>query len=151
MLLVVQQMKVLGIFYQTKHLFTLVCYNMISLIVLIFVSHDCTKMAVLIYLYLYLVAKAMQIPLTTDRLYPLLESKCPYIEKNADSVVSIIRHSIQMSSAYEAAVKHLKEMQMGLVSFGVHAQYFYLMFLCKQSLCWEFLIGSFIYLLSCNF
>ncbi|KAL2335105.1 hypothetical protein Fmac_016318 [Flemingia macrophylla] len=55
--------------------------------------------------------KAKQMPLTTSKLRRLVKSKHPYVEHNLDSVVNIIRHSIQNASAFEEAAQQLKEAQ----------------------------------------
>ncbi|KAL8128516.1 hypothetical protein V2J09_017671 [Rumex salicifolius] len=52
---------------------------------------------------------AKQMPVTTGKLKRLVRFKYPYIEKNLSSVVNIIRHSTQHSSAFEAVVKQLAE------------------------------------------
>lgn len=48
-------------------------------------------------------------PLTTSSLHQLVKLKHLYVERNLDSVVSIIKHSIQNASAYEAIAEQLKE------------------------------------------
>lgn len=55
-------------------------------------------------------------PLTTSKLRRLVKSKHPYVEHNLDTVVSIIRHSIQNSAAFEEAAQQLKEAQAVTVS-----------------------------------
>ncbi|KAM7505125.1 hypothetical protein LguiB_004029 [Lonicera macranthoides] len=52
---------------------------------------------------------AKQMPVTASKLRRLVMSKHPYIERNLGSVVSIIRHSIQNASAFEAVAEQLKE------------------------------------------
>ncbi|XP_011001702.1 PREDICTED: exosome component 10-like [Populus euphratica] len=52
---------------------------------------------------------AKEMPVTPSKLRRLLKSKHSYIERHLSSVVSIIRHSMQTSAAFEAAVQHLKE------------------------------------------
>ncbi|CAK8533025.1 unnamed protein product [Lathyrus sativus] len=54
---------------------------------------------------------AKQMPVTTSKLRRLLKSKHPYVEHNLDTVVSIIRHSIQNADAFEATAQQLKEGQ----------------------------------------
>lgn len=54
-------------------------------------------------------------PVTVGKLRHILKAKHPYIERNLGSVVSIIRYSIQNSSAFEAAAKQLKEARMEMV------------------------------------
>ncbi|XP_061371672.1 protein RRP6-like 2 [Gastrolobium bilobum] len=51
---------------------------------------------------------AKQMPLTTNKLRRLVKSKHPYVEHNLDTVVSIIRHSIQNAAAFEEAAQQLK-------------------------------------------
>lgn len=55
------------------------------------------------------ILKAKQMPVTASKLRRLVMSKHPYIERNLGSVVSIIRHSIQSASAFEAVAEQLKE------------------------------------------
>lgn len=52
---------------------------------------------------------AKQMPLTTGKLRRLVRSKHPYVERNLSSVVSIIRHSVQNASSFEAVAEQLKE------------------------------------------
>ncbi|KAK1382478.1 hypothetical protein POM88_020213 [Heracleum sosnowskyi] len=52
---------------------------------------------------------AKQMPLTTISLHQLVKLKHQYVERHLDSVVSIIKHSIQNASAYEAIAEQLKE------------------------------------------
>ncbi|KAJ6974973.1 hypothetical protein NC653_030961 [Populus alba x Populus x berolinensis] len=59
---------------------------------------------------------AKEMPVTISKLRQLLKSKHSYIERHLSSVVSIIRHSMQTSAAFEAAVQHLKERHMEIVS-----------------------------------
>ncbi|KAA8518370.1 hypothetical protein F0562_015747 [Nyssa sinensis] len=59
---------------------------------------------------------AKQMPVTANRLRRLLRSKHPFVECNLNSVVSIIRHSIQNAAAFEAAATHLKESHMETAS-----------------------------------
>ncbi|KAJ8763149.1 hypothetical protein K2173_025534 [Erythroxylum novogranatense] len=54
---------------------------------------------------------AKQMPVTTSKLRKLLRSKHPFLERNLGSIVSIIRHSMQNASAFEAAAQLLKEGQ----------------------------------------
>ncbi|KAK7315522.1 hypothetical protein VNO77_34072 [Canavalia gladiata] len=51
---------------------------------------------------------AKQMPLTTSKLRRLVKSKHPYVEHNLDTVVNIIRHSIQNAAAFEEAAHQLK-------------------------------------------
>lgn len=53
--------------------------------------------------------KAKQMPFTPSKLRRLVKSKHPYVEHNLDTVVSIIRHSVQNAPAFEAAAQQLKE------------------------------------------
>eukprot|EP00258_Populus_trichocarpa_P031348 XP_024447367.1 protein RRP6-like 2 isoform X2 [Populus trichocarpa] len=59
---------------------------------------------------------AKEMPVTPSKLRRLLKSKHSYIERHLSSVVSIIRHSMQTSAAFEAAVQHLKERLMETAS-----------------------------------
>ncbi|KAK1390190.1 hypothetical protein POM88_018368 [Heracleum sosnowskyi] len=52
---------------------------------------------------------AKQMPLTTISLHQLVKLKHQYVERHLDSEVSIIKHSIQNASAYEAIAEQLKE------------------------------------------
>ncbi|XP_010527545.1 PREDICTED: protein RRP6-like 2 [Tarenaya hassleriana] len=52
---------------------------------------------------------AKEMPVTTSKLRRLLKSRHPYIELNIDSVVSVIRQSMQNASAFKAAAQLLKE------------------------------------------
>lgn len=56
-------------------------------------------------------------PVTASKLRRLVMSKHPYIERNLGSVVSIIRHSIQNASAFEAVAEQLKEALVEKVRF----------------------------------
>ncbi|RYQ86461.1 hypothetical protein HN873_072721 [Arachis hypogaea] len=53
---------------------------------------------------------AKQMPLTTSKLRRLVKSKHPYIEHNLDTVVSIIRNSLQNAAAFEEAAQQLKQL-----------------------------------------
>jgi hypothetical protein len=64
--------------------------------------------------------KAKEMPVTISKLRQLLKSKHSYIERHLSSVVSIIRHSMQTSAAFEAAVQHLKERHMEIVRLCLH-------------------------------
>ena len=55
-------------------------------------------------------------PITASKLRRLLRSKHPYVERNFNAVVSIIRHSIENAAAFEAVAEHLKETRMEIVS-----------------------------------
>nr|GME08732.1 protein RRP6-like 2 [Ipomoea batatas] len=63
-----------------------------------------------------LIEIAKQMPLAGNKLRRFVKSKHPYVEHNLSAVISIIRHSIQNSAAYEAAAKQLKERHMELAS-----------------------------------
>ncbi|KAJ1393279.1 Ribonuclease H-like superfamily [Sesbania bispinosa] len=52
---------------------------------------------------------AKQMPVTTTKLRRLVKSKHPYVEHNLDTVVNIIRNSIQNAAAFEEAAQQLKE------------------------------------------
>ncbi|KAF7819253.1 protein RRP6-like 2 isoform X1 [Senna tora] len=52
---------------------------------------------------------AKQMPVSTSKLRKLIKSKHPYVECNYDSIVSIVIHSMQNASAFEAVAKKLKE------------------------------------------
>ncbi|KZV48998.1 hypothetical protein F511_09594 [Dorcoceras hygrometricum] len=52
---------------------------------------------------------AKQMPLTSNNLRRLLKSKNPFIERNTDTMVCIIRQSIKKAPAFEAAVEYLKQ------------------------------------------
>lgn len=53
-----------------------------------------------------------------------MKSKHPYVEHNLDTVVSIIRHSIQNAAAFEEASQLLKEAQAATVSNIFTVMYF---------------------------
>lgn len=76
---------------------------------------SCVIIFNLIYIFLFYILKAKQMPVTTGKLRQLVRSKHPYIEQNLGSVVSIIRHSMQNAAAFEAAAEHLKVGSMGMV------------------------------------
>ncbi|KAK4272349.1 hypothetical protein QN277_020917 [Acacia crassicarpa] len=52
---------------------------------------------------------AKQMPVTTSKLRRMLKSKNPYIERNLDTIVNIVRNSMQNAFAFEAAAQQLKE------------------------------------------
>ncbi|RID62307.1 hypothetical protein BRARA_E01390 [Brassica rapa] len=58
---------------------------------------------------------AKEMPLSVAKLRRLLKSKHPYIERNVDSVVSLIKHSIQNCAAFESAAISLKDASPGTV------------------------------------
>ncbi|KAI4348481.1 hypothetical protein L6164_009202 [Bauhinia variegata] len=65
---------------------------------------------------------AKQMPVTTSKLRRLVKTKHPYLECNLDTVVSIIRHSMQNAAAFEAAAQHLKEGRSITVSDAITAE-----------------------------
>ncbi|CAE6200508.1 unnamed protein product [Arabidopsis arenosa] len=58
---------------------------------------------------------AKEMPVSVGKLRRMLKSKHPYIERNVDSVVSVIRQSIQNSAAFESAALSLKDVSPGTV------------------------------------
>ena len=48
-------------------------------------------------------------PVTINKLRRLLKSKHPFLERNLASIVTIIRHSMLNSCAFEEAAERLKE------------------------------------------
>uniref|UniRef100_A0A1J3KA74 Exosome component 10 n=1 Tax=Noccaea caerulescens TaxID=107243 RepID=A0A1J3KA74_NOCCA len=52
---------------------------------------------------------AKEMPVSVNKLRRMLKSKHPYIERNVDSVVSVIRQSMQNCAAFESAAQSLKE------------------------------------------
>lgn len=46
----------------------------------------------------------------------MLKTKNPYIERNLDTIVNIVRNSMQNGFAFEAAAKQLKEAHLATVS-----------------------------------
>ncbi|XP_028761310.1 protein RRP6-like 2 isoform X2 [Neltuma alba] len=56
-----------------------------------------------------LIEIAKQMPVTTSKLRRMLKSKHPYIERNLDTIVNIVRNSMQNAFAFEAAAQQLKE------------------------------------------
>lgn len=55
-------------------------------------------------------------PVTSSKLRRLVRSKHPYVEHNLDTVVNIIRHSMQNAAAFEVAAQQLKEGHSATVS-----------------------------------
>lgn len=47
-------------------------------------------------------------PINVGKLRRLLKSKLPYIERNVDAVISVIRRSMQNAAAFEPVVQSLK-------------------------------------------
>lgn len=68
---------------------------------------------------LFLYGKAKQMPLTTSKLRHLVKSKHPHVERNLGSVVSIIRHSVQNASSFEAVAEQLKEGRIQMVRLSL--------------------------------
>ncbi|KAG2325319.1 hypothetical protein Bca52824_008047 [Brassica carinata] len=58
---------------------------------------------------------AKEMPVSVGKLRRLLKSKHPYIERNVDSVVSLIKHSMQNCAAFESAALSLKDASPGTV------------------------------------
>ncbi|CAH8362304.1 unnamed protein product [Eruca vesicaria subsp. sativa] len=58
---------------------------------------------------------AKEMPVSVSKLRRLLKSKHPYIERNVDSVVSLIKHSMQNCAAFESAALSLKDASPGTV------------------------------------
>ncbi|XP_061343308.1 protein RRP6-like 2 isoform X2 [Gastrolobium bilobum] len=52
---------------------------------------------------------AKQMPVTTSNLRRLLKSKLPYVERNIDVIINIVRYSMQNAPAFEEAALCLKE------------------------------------------
>ncbi|KAE9599659.1 hypothetical protein Lal_00045827 [Lupinus albus] len=52
---------------------------------------------------------AKQMPVTTSHLRRLVNLHVPYIERNLDVILSIVRHSVQNAPAFEEAALRLKE------------------------------------------
>ncbi|XP_028766878.1 protein RRP6-like 2 [Neltuma alba] len=66
---------------------------------------------------------AKQMPVTKGKLQKLMKSKHPYVERNYDSIVSIIMHSLQNASAFEAVAQKLEE-ERGTTALGdIHDNY----------------------------
>ncbi|CAH2079523.1 unnamed protein product [Thlaspi arvense] len=59
---------------------------------------------------------AKEMPVSVTKLRRILNSKHPYIERNVDSVVSIIRQSMQNCAAFESAALSLKDASLGTVT-----------------------------------
>lgn len=76
-------------------------------------------------------------PDTTSKLRRLVKSKHPYIEQHLDSVVSVIRHSMQNAAFFEAAAEHLK---VGRVE-SVRVVFTSLMIMVAKHSCLPFPIG----------
>ena len=114
MLLLVQKMKVLVTYCQTKLCLKLVIGNRnkflpASFFSCYFILHN-SRTDVYLFKYCHFVlVKAKQMPTTTSKLRRLVKSKHPYIEHNLASVVSIITNSMLNASAFEAVEQYLKE------------------------------------------
>lgn len=116
MFLLVQRMKVLAIYYQTKLFLKLVMGNLYKVASQYFsLFSTCLNSRHSTYLFIYLLVIAKQMPVTTSKLKRLVKSKHPYIERNLASVVSIIGHSMQNAAFFEPAVEHLKLGHAGMV------------------------------------
>ncbi|CAN8230962.1 unnamed protein product [Cochlearia groenlandica] len=63
---------------------------------------------------------AKQMPVSAGKLRRMLKSKHSYIERNIQSVVSIIRQSMQNCSAFESAAQSLKDGSLGTVTNSEH-------------------------------
>lgn len=119
MLLLVQRTRVLDISCQTRFflkLVTEICvdsfFTFLRRIVLQFVRFMSTY-------FVFTYFKAKQMPVTTSKLRRLLKSKLPYVERNLDTIVSIVRHSMQNSFYFEAAAQQLKEGRLATVSIMI--------------------------------
>ncbi|EOA18657.1 hypothetical protein CARUB_v10007233mg [Capsella rubella] len=58
---------------------------------------------------------AKEMPLSVSKLRRMLKSKHPYIERNVDSVVSVIRQSVQNYAGFESAALSLKDASSGTI------------------------------------
>ncbi|KAF8112094.1 hypothetical protein N665_0067s0015 [Sinapis alba] len=58
---------------------------------------------------------AKEMPINVGKLRRLLKSKLPYIERNVDAVISVIRRSMQNAAAFEPVVQSLKSWHPGTV------------------------------------
>ncbi|ESQ33213.1 hypothetical protein EUTSA_v10003636mg [Eutrema salsugineum] len=58
---------------------------------------------------------AKEMPVSVGKLRRMLNSKHPYIERNVDSVVSVIRQSMHNCAAFESAALSLKDVSPGIV------------------------------------
>lgn len=106
-LLLVQMMRVLGIYCQTKLFLKLV--NEMQTSVLSFVLKVAVLMADVNLICVYHL-KAKQMPVITSNLRRLVgKSRLPYAERNLDIIVNIVRHSMQNATAFEEAAQRLKE------------------------------------------
>lgn len=56
-------------------------------------------------------------PLTVGKLRRLVKSNHPYVDVNLDSIVAIIKSSIQNASAFESTAQLLKMRRQGTVRF----------------------------------
>ncbi|KAJ0249128.1 3'-5' exonuclease domain-containing protein [Hirschfeldia incana] len=62
---------------------------------------------------------AKDMPINVGKLRRLLKSKLPYVERNVDAVISVIRRSMQNAAAFEPVVQSLKTWHPGTVSVDV--------------------------------
>ncbi|KAF2587583.1 hypothetical protein F2Q70_00036171 [Brassica cretica] len=58
---------------------------------------------------------AKEMPINVGKLRRLFKSKLPYIERNVDAVISVIRRSMQNAAAFEPVVQSLKTWHPGTV------------------------------------
>ncbi|XP_010550642.1 PREDICTED: protein RRP6-like 2 isoform X2 [Tarenaya hassleriana] len=78
---------------------------------------NAVQLAIVSSFSLVFVIIAKEMPVTTSKLRRLLKSRHLYIERNIDSVISVIRQSMQNASAFEATVQSLKEGRLETVSY----------------------------------
>lgn len=76
---------------------------------------------------------AKEMPVSVAKLRRLLKSKHPYIERNVDSVVSLIKHSMQNCAAFESAALSLKDASPGTVRLSVNPFLFIYNYKCEFS------------------
>lgn len=60
---------------------------------------------------------AKEMPASVGKLRRMLKSKHSYIERNVDSVVSVIRQSMRNYAAFESAAQSLKDWSPGTVRY----------------------------------
>lgn len=65
-----------------------------------------------VFVHFYMMGTAKQMPVTTTKLLHLVKSKHPCVERNLNSVVSVIKQSMQNAAAFETAAERLKEERM---------------------------------------
>lgn len=71
-----------------------------------------SKIGILVLILIFLtfeMNEATQMPVTAHKLHRVLKTKLPFIERNLDSVINIIRHAMQNAAEFEAAAQSLKE------------------------------------------